>query len=426
MSTQIKTGYKLTEVGVIPEDWELAELSTVCMTSSGTTPARSLADRYYRNGTVNWVKTLDLNNSEIANTDELVTQTALEETCLRVYPKGTVLVAMYGGFNQIGRTGLLQIPAAVNQAITAIQTKAILHPGYLLATLNYRVDYWRSVASSSRKDPNITSQDVRSFKISFPPINEQRDIAISLSDIDALISGLDKLIAKKRDIKQATMQQLLTGQKRLPGFSGEWVVVKAGDVGRFRGGSGFPTKYQGAKSGLYPFYKVSDMNNDGNEIFMRSANNYVDEARRKLMGAPIFPAGSIIFAKVGAAIFLERKKILSRESCLDNNMAAYIFDSARAHTGFIHYSFLNMTLGDLVSTTALPSLSGRTLSAIELNLPSLAEQAAIATILSNMDSELTTLEIRRDKARQLKQGMMQELLTGRIRLSQSSQEAKLC
>jgi hypothetical protein len=119
----LKKGYKQTEVGVIPEDWELSTLDELCTISSGTTPARSMADRYYRNGIVHWVKTLDLNNSVVIDTDECVTFEAMEETSLRPYPVGTVLVAMYGGFNQIGRTGLLRVPAAVNQAITAIQPK---------------------------------------------------------------------------------------------------------------------------------------------------------------------------------------------------------------------------------------------------------------------------------------------------------------
>ena len=103
---------------------------------------------------------------------------ALNETSLRIYPVGTVLIAMYGGFKQIGRTGLLRIPAAVNQAITAIQPATnILWPEYLLMALNYRVDHWKGVASSSRKDPNITSHDIRSFCIALPSVSEQlRDL----------------------------------------------------------------------------------------------------------------------------------------------------------------------------------------------------------------------------------------------------------
>jgi type I restriction enzyme S subunit len=102
----IPKGYRLTDVGVIPEDWEVKALGEVASTSSGTTPSRGLAQRYFSGGSINWVKTLDLNNSEIHSTDELVTHIALDETSLKIYPIGTVLIAMYGGFNQIGRTGI--------------------------------------------------------------------------------------------------------------------------------------------------------------------------------------------------------------------------------------------------------------------------------------------------------------------------------
>lgn len=420
MSALAKQGFKQAKIGVIPEDWHYSKLSEVCVTSSGTTPARSQFDRYFRNGHINWVKTLDLNNSEILKTDEQVTKDALAETSLKLYPVKTVLVAMYGGFNQIGRTGILGVPACVNQAITAIQCENKLSPEYLLATLNFRVEHWKAVASSSRKDPNITSQDVRDFQVAYPSRDEQEQIAESLSCIDSLIRSLDQLIAKKRDIQQATMQQLLTGQRRLPGFSGKWHAVKARDIGLFRGGSGFPNRFQGETSGAFPFYKVSDMNNEGNEIFMSTANNYIAEDVRKTIGAVIFPANSIVFAKVGAAVFLERKKILTRPSCLDNNMAAFIVDERRICVRFMHYALLNIRLGDLVSTTALPSLSNPVLSNIEITLPPVSEQQAIATTLSYIDAELATLEARRDKTHQLKQGMMQELLTGRVRLTNSA------
>lgn len=414
MSTQVKSGYKLTEVGVIPEDWDLSEISAVCMTSSGTTPARSLADRYYRNGTINWVKTLDLNNSEITDTDELVTQEALEETCLRVYPKGTVLVAMYGGFNQIGRTGLLRIPAAVNQAITAIQTKATLRPEYLLATLNYRVDYWRSVASSSRKDPNITSQDVRSFKVPFPLIKEQSAIASALSDIDVLIKGLNQLIAKKRDIKQAAMQQLLTGQKRLPGFSGKWEKKTIGQIAECVSG--------GTPNTLIPAYWGGDVrwmsSGELNLKIVREVNGRITDVGLENSSTKIIPPFCVLIGLAGQGKTRGTVAKNVVELCTNQSIAA-ILPNPTFSTDYLYYN-LDFRYDELRSlSTGDGGRGGLNLSIIRsLNvpLPILAEQVAIANILSDMDSELTTLETRCDKARNLKQGMMQELLTGRIRL----------
>lgn len=159
MSAGLRAGYKQTDVGVIPEDWEVAALGDIAATSSGTTPARDLADRYYRNGTVHWVKTLDLNNSELSCTDEQVTDLAVDETSLRLYPLGTVLVAMYG--------------ASLNAAT------------------------------------------IENIEVTVPPLVEQAAIATILSDMDTELAELESRLAKARHIKQGMMQELLTGRIRL-------------------------------------------------------------------------------------------------------------------------------------------------------------------------------------------------------------------
>jgi type I restriction enzyme S subunit len=196
----------------------------------------------------------------------------------------------------------------------------------------------------------------------------------------------------------------------------DWESVRAGDIGRFRGGNGFPTRFQGKTLSDYPFYKVSDMNNEGNETFMFDSNNWISEGTRKQLGATAFPTDSIIFAKVGAAVFLERKKILAKPSCIDNNLAGLVLNRNRTNVRFIHYALLNIKFGAFVSTTALPSLNGNVLSQIAFALPPLPEQEAIAEALSDADALIESLEQLITKKRHLKQGAMQELLTGKRRL----------
>ena len=193
-------------------------------------------------------------------------------------------------------------------------------------------------------------------------------------------------------------------------------VVMAGEVGYFKGGSGFPLRFQGRKSGELPFFKVSDMNSPGNEQFMRTANNYISEAVRKRMGAVRIPAGAIVFAKVGAAVFLERKRILAQDSCIDNNMSAFIVDLAEVDVRFAHYLLSDFKLGDLAATTALPSLNGGQLRSVPLRLPGLAEQREVVDALRSADDLTRSIELIIAKKRAIKQGMMQELLTGRTRL----------
>ena len=408
---EVNPGYRQTEIGVIPEDWIVASLGDIAITSSGTTPARALGERYYRDGTVHWVKTLDLNNSILSDTDEKVTKLAIDETSLRSYPAGSVLVAMYGGFNQIGRTGLISMPAAVNQAITAIQPHANkLHSEYLLAALNFRIDYWKSVASSSRKDPNITSQDVRSFPVALPILAEQRAIAAALSDVDALLESLDRLIAKKRNLKQAAMQQLLTGQTRLPGFSGEWELKRLGDIATYFSGGTPSTDVSSNYGGQIPWITSGDLN----QGYIVDVQGRITDAGLANSSAKLVEPGALLIALYGATSGVAA---ISRVRAAINQAVLAILPR-QDNVYFIYFKliFLKNWVISTYTQGGQPNLSGEIVKSIEMRLPQISEQDAIADVLTDMDYELASIEQRRNKTAALKQAMMQELLTGRTRL----------
>jgi len=424
---RVPAGYKQTEVGVIPEDWKVKRLGDLFTFSGGYSASRDQLSTeghcYLHYGDIHKssktyidvraeyqdipklaIPLKSVSASSLLDDGDVVFVDASEDD------EGTSKhVVVVNKEKKPFISGLHTIVAKCNTDELAHEYRC-----YCFQTPAIRQQFLFYAVGT--KVSGISKTNIAKITLPVPSVPEQTAIAEALSDADALIESLEQLLTKKRHLKQGAMQQLLTGKKRLPGFSGEWEVVNSSDIGRFRGGSGFPIKFQGATSGEYPFFKVSDMNSEGNETFMQTANNYISEALRKQLGATAFPPNSIVFAKVGAAVFLERKKILTQVSCLDNNMAGFVLNPDRADCRFIHYVLLNTKLGDLVSTTALPSLSGSVLAAIELELPSLAEQIAIAAILSDMDAELAALEAKLAKARSLKQGMMQELLTGRIRL----------
>lgn len=211
------------------------------------------------------------------------------------------------------------------------------------------------------------------------------------------------------------MRKTTTQSEKLS-FPDDWRLGKLSDFGIFRSGNGFPLVFQGHRSGDYPFFKVSDLSGEGNELFMQSANHYISEEIRRKLGATRFQPGSIVFAHIGAAIFLERKRLLSQECCLDNNMMAFTIMDNHAYPRFFYYLFLHLELGKLVSTTALPALSGRHIGEISVPVPSPAEQRAIAEVLSDVDGLLNALEALIAKKRAIKQATMQQLLTGRTRL----------
>jgi type I restriction enzyme S subunit len=182
-------------------EWELKKLGDVATIRSGATPLRTNS-QFFEDGNIPWVKTTDLNNSFIYVTEECITHHAKP----RINPVDSILVAMYGGFNQIGRTGYLKVPAATNQAISVLNTnREILLPLYLLSWLNAKVDNWKKFASSSRKDPNITGSDVANFPIIFPSIPEQQRIAELLTAIDDQISAQSEALAALKVHKKGLM-----------------------------------------------------------------------------------------------------------------------------------------------------------------------------------------------------------------------------
>ena len=241
---------------------------------------------------------------------------------------------------------------------------------------------------------NLNQATLGGLTIQVPPVAEQRAIATALSDVDALLAKIDQLIAKKRDLKQAAMQQLLTGQTRLPGFSGEWEVKRLGDLLSYEQ----PTPYL-VKSAEY---------DNGNSVPVLTAGKtfilgYTNETEGVYLSPPVIIFDDFTTASKFVDFTFKAKssamKILkAREGC------------AHIRFAFERMQIIDFQLGDhkrywISEYSKLP-----------IETPSLVEQTAISSVLSDMDAELAALEARRDKTRALKQGMMQALLTGRIRL----------
>ncbi len=419
-------GYRQTDIGIIPQDWEACHLGGIVDYTKGF--AFRAVD--YQSRGVRVIRVSDTTFDDIKDTEAIHISSEkatkykkwmLKEDDLIISTVGSK-PPMYD--SMVGKATLVSksyAGALLNQNAVIIRsydrdkdTQVLLHNHFRQPRY---IDHIEKIFRGNANQASITLKELFEFVVPLPKsAAEKRAVATALSDVDALISSLDRLISKKRAVKTAAMQQLLTGKRRLPGFSGEWEVKRLGDLGTFRGGSGFPIRYQGGVEGQYPFFKVSDMNNVGNATFMVNSNHWISEEVRKQIGVHTLPKNSIVFAKIGAAIFLERKRILSQESLIDNNMMGFVPNDAMADVQYMHFLFLIIQLGTLVSTTALPSLSGKEIADLEFAIPPLEEQTAIAGVLSDMDTEIEALEARREKTRRIKQGMMQELLTGRTRL----------
>lgn len=273
--------------------------------------------------------------------------------------------------------------------------------------------------SSGSTAKGIQRRKFERLEIAVPPLDEQKSIETVLSDVDALLAQLDRLIAKKRDLKQAAMQQLLTGQNRLKGFHAEWGRATLGELFAFKNGLNKAKHFFGFGT---PIVNYMDVFSNG-KIWCTRLAGRVSLSKQELSNFDV-RKGDVLFTRtsetpeeVGLAAvvgdepnetvfsgFLLRGRPRSQVLC--DEFKAYCFRS----------SFVRSQIVSKASYTTRALTNGRLLSGVVLPVPPLAEQAAIAAALSDMDTEILALQTRRDKARALKQAMMQELLTGRIRL----------
>lgn len=417
---EVKDGYKMTEIGIIPEDWEVVPLSQITSKiGSGKTPLgganvyQSEGHVFVRSQNVGWGHYL-LDDVVFISDDIHQNQISSE------LHEGDVLLNITGA--SIGRSAVVNDSLAggnVNQHVCIIRLKDKKNSSeylcYYILSSNIQNLIKEEQAGGSREALNF--KQIGAFNITRPESpTEQVAIAEALSDIDSLIASLDKLITKKKNIKQGAMQNLLSGKVRLQGFNDEWVEKALDDVGDFIDGNAFPLKYQGSKSDSIPFYKVSDFNNNNNDNYMLEANNYISYNVASKLNCHILPINAIIYARIGAAISLERKRLATLSCCIDNNMQAFVANQ-EYESRYILYKTKMLSFWNFANTTALPALKTRDLKQIKLFLPrDKDEQTAIANILFDMDKEIESLQQKRDKYIAIKEGMMQQLLTGKIRL----------
>lgn len=393
----------------LPPNWTAKTLEEVVDISSGTTPLRTKQRLYFDGGTIPWVKTGDLNNGLIRTTEESITELAKQEcSSCTVYPADTVLVAMYGGFKQIGRTGRLGVPAAINQALSALQIKSgDLSAAYLQIWLNGHVGFWKRLAASSRKDPNITGSDVAAFPILLPPISEQRTIASILSAWDQAIELTEKLIAAKQKRQSSLMQSLLTGKARLPRFAqGHWRVCQLGDV------ASNSTRRIGTPTTTPQVYSVTNsvgMVPMSEDVIGESIDRYKTVGKHDFAYNPMrINVGSIAMWDGDEDVLVSPDYVVFQ--CGDELDAEFLNHFRKTH--FWH-QFVNRSGGGSVRVRIYFS----DLAEMPLKLPPLVEQKAIAAVLNTQDREIDLLGSKLDALRRQKKGLMQQLLTGKVRVN---------
>ena len=388
----MKLGYKRTEVGVIPEDWEVREIDSLCGTiTTGKLDANAMRpDGPYRFYTC-------------AKDYYQIDQFAFDCEALLISGNGAHVGYIHyyqGKFNAYQRTYVL---FGFREDIKFIQH-------YLSENFKKRIE----VEVKAGGTPYITRPTIAETALPIPPLPEQRAIAEALSDVDGLLGGLDRLIAKKRDLKQAAMQQLLTGQTRLLGFHGDWEETNLGEVATFLKGKGLP-KSAISEHGAEPCIHYGELFTQYSETIRETLNrtNETRNCARSVANDVLMPTSDVT------------PRGLAKASCvlLDGIILGGDILIIRSDRNRVFGTFLSFVIRreenqvlQLVTGTTVYHLYGSEMRKFRFKLPPLPEQIAIAQILSDMDAELTALKQRREKTLALKQAMMQELLTGRTRL----------
>ncbi|KIY24547.1 restriction endonuclease subunit S [Lactobacillus delbrueckii subsp. bulgaricus] len=224
---------------------------------SGNTPSRKKSANF--GGDTPWIRTADLNNGLIKSATEFLTYEGIKQ--LKILPENTIVLAMYGGFNQIGRTGILGFPATINQALVALTPHKNINQFFAQSYLNRHIIDWRRVAASSRKDPNITKEDVEKSEFSFGSLEEQNRISKLISRLDHTITLHEEKKRQLERLKSALMQKMFANKNGYPavrfeGFSNEWEHCKLGDVADITTGS--RNHQDSVTDGKYPFFVRSD------------------------------------------------------------------------------------------------------------------------------------------------------------------------
>lgn len=410
----MRPGYKQSDVGEIPVDWSANALSAM------TDPKRPISYGIVQTGPsvpngVKCLRVLDINDGRI-NKTELITTTetissAYKRTTLSV---GDLVMPLRGKVGDVGLVDEDLEGANLTRGVALIALRPGWSPAYCKQVISWPVTRNRleqSMNGSALQEIPIAT--LRSFRIPVPAtLAEQAAIAEALSGVDELLAGLDRLIAKKRDLKQAAMQQLLTGQTRLPGFHGEWAIQRLGELADMGSGgtplSSVPAFYGGG----IPWVSIADMTSSGRLI--AATEKTLTSLGVERSAAQLFPAGTVLYAMYASLgeCCIAGVPVTTSQAILG------IRPKQRLIGEFLYYLLISMkaTVRTLGQQGTQANLNKGIVQDFRIALPSREEQIAIATVLSDMDAELSALEARRDKTRALKQGMMQELLTGRTRL----------
>lgn len=405
VSNQVPEGYKQTEAGVIPEDWDVSTIGDFTVWKSGGTPSRKRTD--FWEGEIPWISGSTLKTFEITTSDQFLTAEGVAAGSNMAPVDATLLLVRGSALHNHIRAGLVVSPVSFNQDVKSLMPFESVYPKYLTFFIQgMESELLKLVSSAGNSAGVLDTELVKNFKFLKPSLEEQTSIANALSDVDGLIGSLEKLIAKKRAIKTAAMQLLLTGKKRLPPFDQTHTGYKQTDLGEI------PNDWE--------------VRNISEALTIRHGKDQ-KQVERENGDFPVLGTGGEIgrtnsFLYNKPSVLIGRKGSINKPIYMDTpfwtvDTLFYSEVDAKYSAKFIYYKFCQIDWMSYNEASGVPSLNASTIENVPLAFPiNIEEQLTISNVISEMDKEIEALEQRLNKTQQLKQGMMQELLTGRTRL----------
>jgi len=412
---EVKPGYKRTEVGVIPDEWAVKSVCELAEIKTGPFGTLLKASEYSGNEGVPLISVGEVGAGRFKVTEHtpLVPAAVVRRLPQYLLRTGDVV---------FGRKGAVERSALVTENENgwflgsdgiSIRPLRECHPPYMACQFQrYEVQTWLLQNATGTTMASLNQAILGSVQIPYAPLPEQRAIATALSDVDALLGALDRLIAKKRDLKQAAMQQLLTGQTRLPGFHGEWEVRRLGELAEMGSGGTPPSSVPAYYDGDIPWVSIADMTKGGK--FINGTDRNLTCAGFASSAAQTFPVGTVLYAMYAS---LGECSIAGISLCTSQAILG-IRPSSSLSNEFLYYylTSLKAIVKSLGQKGTQANLNKRMVQDFRFRVPPIPEQTVISAVLTDMDSDLAAMEQRQSKTRALKQGMMQELLTGKTRL----------
>jgi type I restriction enzyme S subunit len=413
---ELKPGYKQTEVGVIPDDWDVKKLKDVAEIRSGI--AKNSKAVVANPVEISYLRVANVQDGYLDLSDISTITLSRDDVNRYTVMPGDVLMNEGGDLDKLGRGAIWGgdlSPIVHQNHVFVVRCKKGILPEFLNAWTSGSASrrYFLVAGKQTTNLASINKSSLGGLPIALPCPSEQQKIAEALNELDSLIQSLNELTAKKRDIKQAAMQELLTGKRRLPGFEGEWEEFSLGSVASMNSGGTPPTGRDDYYGGGIPWVSISDMTSGGK--FISQTERTLSAAGLANCAAKQFPAGTILYAMYASLgeCSIAATEVTSSQAILG------IRPGASLHNEFLFYylSSIHDKVKLMGQQGTQSNLNKGIVQGFTLRLPDKAEQIAIAEALGEIDQELDALSMKAQKIREMKIGMMQQLLTGKIRLT---------